>query len=89
MCVGQPAEAAACGRDQERAIVVVVRRIVRMAIENMASIILNLDFVMGMSMPRGFRLMVGHDFDHRQRVVRRVARDGEHGKAKSQRDRQQ
>ena len=89
MCVGQPDEAAACGRDQERAIVVVVRRIMRMAIEDMASIVLNLDFVMGMSMPRGFRLMVGHDFGHRKRAVRCVVRDGKHGKAKSQRDRQQ
>lgn len=86
MHVGQPAEASARGRYQERAVMVMVRRIVRMLEKDMAGFFLGL--IMRMAMQGGIRVMLGHDFSYRQRVVRRVAGDGEHGKAKSQRDRQ-
>jgi len=83
---GQPAEATTCGRYQKRAIVIMVRRIVRMAVEDMVGLFLGL--VMGMTMQGGFRIMLSHDFGHCQRAVRRVARDRKHGKANNQRDRQ-
>ena len=83
---GQPAETTACGRYQKRAIVIMVRRIVRMAVEDMVGLFLGL--VMGMTMQRSFRIMLSHDFSHRQRAVRCVARDRKHGKTNNQRDRQ-
>ena len=83
---GQPAETTACGRYQKRAIVIMVRRIVRMAVEDMVGLFLGL--VMGMTMQGSFRIMLGHDFGHCQRAVRCVARDRKHGKANNQRDRQ-
>ena len=86
MHVAQPAEATPCRRHQERAVVIMVRRIVRMTIEDMGSLFL--DLVVGMTMQGGFRLMLGRDFSHRERIVRRIFRQGNEPKAQNQRYRQ-